>query len=593
MVVIATAGHVDHGKSALVRALTGTEPDRWDAERKRGLTIDLGYAWTTLDDGRTISFVDVPGHQRFIGNMLAGVGPAASVMFVVAADEGWRQQSEEHLRAIDALGIEHGLLVVTRSDLADPSPALADARARIAQTSLGEVDAVTVSALTGTGIADLRVALGVLAESLPESRREGRARMWIDRAFTIRGAGTVVTGTLGEGSIRSGEQVQLAAPAGGSDRARVRGLHSLDQSVDVVAATARTAVNIPSVDVDRVGRGDALLTGDWPLTPAVDVRLRGVAGTDLPEQLMLHVGTYAGQVRVRPLGSDAARLQLPDPLPLALGDRAILRNPGLQHVVGGVEVLDIDPPELRRRGAAVRRGDRLLSYDDPQQRLIDEVSRRGAAAEGDLAARGHSVPDGEIPGIKRIDGWLVSERQWLEWSDRLRGLVDDQAERDPLEPSLAQDAVIGALGLPVRGWLEPLSIAAEAEVKAGRAQRIGVRPSLAAAEAGLAAIEARLADQPWAAPDQHDLDDAGLGPRELAAAVRLGRILRLPGDVVLLPTGPALAMRELARLPQPFTASDARQALSTTRRVAIPLLEHLDSRGWTRRLDGNRREIVR
>ena len=226
MYVIATAGHVDHGKSTLVRALTGMEPDRWAEERRRGMTIDLGYAWMTLPAGDKLAFVDVPGHERFVPNMLAGLGPVPAVMFVVAADGGWMPQSAEHLAAVDALGVRHGLLVITRSDLADPAPATRQARAEIARTSLGAVEAISVSAVTGQGLDDLRAALIRLVDSLGAAAAAGPApvRLWIDRSFTIKGAGTVVTGTLPAGTVRNGQELALA-PSGRT--VRVRGLEAL------------------------------------------------------------------------------------------------------------------------------------------------------------------------------------------------------------------------------------------------------------------------------------------------------------------------------------------------------------------------------
>src|SRR5690242_80560 len=188
--VIATAGHVDHGKSTLVRRLTGMEPDRWAEERRRGMTIDLGFAWTGLPSGEVVAFVDVPGHERFVPNMLAGVGPAPAALVVVAADEGWMPQSAEHLAALDALGVGYGLIAVTRSDLADPGPVLAEARARLAATSLGTVEAVAVSGATGAGLDELRAALDRLVARLPAADTTAPVRLWVDRAFTIKGSGT-------------------------------------------------------------------------------------------------------------------------------------------------------------------------------------------------------------------------------------------------------------------------------------------------------------------------------------------------------------------------------------------------------------------
>jgi selenocysteine-specific elongation factor len=265
MHVIATAGHVDHGKSTLVRALTGIEPDRWAEERRRGMTIDLGYAWTSLP-GRPpdelLAFVDVPGHQRFIGNMLAGLGPAPAVLVVVAADEGWREQSAEHLAAVDARGVRYGLVAVTRSDLADPSTALTQARRHAAASSLGEVEAVAVSGLTGNGLPELRAALGPLVERLPEPVTTGRVRLWVDRSFTVRGSGTVVTGTLGTGQLAVGDELEVHGR-----RVRVRGLQCAGRPADVVPAVARVAVNLRGVPQDAVRRGDALLTPEaWHTT---------------------------------------------------------------------------------------------------------------------------------------------------------------------------------------------------------------------------------------------------------------------------------------------------------------------------------------
>ena len=209
MQVIATAGHVDHGKSALVRALTGMEPDRWAEERRRGLTIDLGFAWMTLPGGDRVAFVDVPGHERFVPNMLAGVGPVPAVLLVVAADGGWMPQSAEHLAAIDAVGIRHGLLAVTRCDLADPGPATRQALDFVSRTSLGTVEAVAVSAVTGAGLPELRDALVRLVAALPAPDPAAPVRLWVDRSFSIRGSGTVVTGTLPAGTVTVGQELLL------------------------------------------------------------------------------------------------------------------------------------------------------------------------------------------------------------------------------------------------------------------------------------------------------------------------------------------------------------------------------------------------
>lgn len=554
------------------------EPDRWAEERRRGMTIDLGYAWTTLPSGAVLGFVDVPGHARFIGNMLAGLGPSPAVLFVVAADEGWRQQSTEHLAAVEALGLTAGVLAVTRSDLADPGPALAEARARIADSSLGEVEAVAVSGTTGAGLDDLRAALERLVTALPAADVISRVRLWVDRSFTIKGSGTVVTGTLGAGALRVGDALDLAGRS-----VRIRGLQSLGTSYDDVTAVARVAVNLRGVERDDIGRGDVLLTPDaWRRTALLDARLSSL---DVPTELMLHVGSAAVPVRVRPLGGDSARVALPRALPLQPGDRGVLRDPGGHRVAAGLVVLDVDPPPLRRRGAAAARGQALA---DGQPDLAAEVKRRGAVRAADLAALGIAVV--QTDGVLSSGEWLVDDDRWASWQSDVLDVVDRHAAAHPLEPGIAAEELRRLLAVPSSGLLADLVAEAGLENIAGRVRRPGALPQLGA---GVDELVDRLEAAPFHAPEQPELDELGLDRRVIAAAVATGRLLRLADDVVLLPSGPAQAMRLLSALPQPFTASAARQALGTTRRVAIPLLEHLDSRGWTRRVDGSLREVVR
>ncbi|GMA40933.1 selenocysteine-specific translation elongation factor [Mobilicoccus caccae] len=593
MHVVATAGHVDHGKSSLVRALTGMEPDRWEEERRRELTIDLGFAWTTLDSGDRVAFVDVPGHRRFIGNMLAGLGPAPAVVFVVAADESWMPQSAEHLAAAAALGVRHVVVVVTRADLADPAPALERAVTELRAVGIEPREALAASSRTGEGIAAVKEAVLGLVGSLPVPDPDARVRLWVDRAFTIRGAGTVVTGTLGSGRIRVGDTLDLAGR-----RVTVRGLHALEEPHEEVLAPARVAVNLRGITTDDIHRGHALLTPDsWPTTSVLDVRLtlpEGVAGAaELPEHLMLHIGTAGVQARVRPLGTDVARLTLPVSLPLAQGDRALLRDPGTGTVTG-LMVLDVAPPALTRRGAGARRAADLTTRSEAAS-LATEVRDRGHLTPEQARRLGVSQDEITAPpaGIALRAGVFVDDTTWREWGEALRSTTAAYAREHPLEPWMPAEAARRAVGLPTLDLLAPLAAEAGLTHARGRVHEPGLTAHLGAAEAGLASIEARLRQTPFAAPEKPDLDAAGLGPRQIAAAVDAGRLIRLPDDVLLLPLAPAQAMRVLAGLPQPFTTSQARQALDTTRRVVIPLLEHLDSRGWTRRIDAGHREIAR
>ncbi len=592
MQVIATAGHVDHGKSTLVRALTGMEPDRWAEERRRGMTIDLGYGWTTLPSGQQIAFVDVPGHERFTTNMLAGVGPVPAVMLVVAADEGWAAQTDEHVRALDALGVRHGLLAVTRSDLADPAAAIEQANALLAATSLAGIPAVSVSGETGAGLNDLRAALGALARGLPASDPEARIRLWVDRSFTIRGSGTVVTGTLGAGTLRRGDVLEL-----GDAAVSIRGLQCLGEPADEVRAPARVAVNLRGIPHESVHRGDTLLTpGAWRRSSIVDVR---IDSDELPSHAVLHVGSAGVPARVRRMGSTGeagasmvARLTLNMPLPLQVGDRVLLRDPGRRHVIGGATVLDPAPPALRRRGAARDRAG-VLAADRGIPSLGAELARRGAASVALLQSLGVPIPDPLPPNAIAAGQWVVAASQWEQWRRELRDAADEH-QTGLVDAGITHAEVVRRLRLADPQVLTALlRTCPELEEIRGRVRRRGsttaLRPDL---EAAVSRLEATLKTQPFSAPEHAQLGTLGLGRRELGAAAAAGAILLLPGDIALLPSAPTDAVRRLRELSQPFTLSSARQALGTTRRVAIPLLEHLDRIGVTERVDGDRRRLL-
>jgi selenocysteine-specific elongation factor len=667
MYVVATAGHVDHGKSTLVRALTGMEPDRWAEERRRGMTIDLGYAWTTLPSpdggtgGEQLAFVDVPGHERFVPNMLAGLGPVPAVMFVVAADGGWMPQSAEHLAAVDALGVRHGLLVITRSDLADPGPATRQALAEIAQTSLGRVEAVSVSSVTGEGLDELRAALGRMVSVLRESSSPdadtaqlgdvgvpapdasagpGMAstrrpvRLWIDRSFTIRGAGTVVTGTLPAGTLRNGQEL-LLTPSG--EPVRVRGLQALGEPVDQVAGVARVAVNLRGVPADVPARGMALIEpGRWTLATELDVRITPPAADPQPKfppGLLLHTGAARTRARLRILGQAAgpiyARLRLRDPLPLHAGDRVLLRDPGAAGLaIYGATVLDPAPPPLARRGAGAAAARELSGWPDVPA-AADLLRRHKLLRAPALVAAGLT----ELPAAVAGD-WLADPAHWAALRAELPAVVADFCARNPLAPGMPTEAARASLRLPSRDLITAL-IAGDV-VKDGGYLRISTRhagdvgsvltpapdaaakshqshpshqvspssaqvspratasaigrlpPSIAAA---VQTILDDLARDPFAAPDTERLRALGLDAKALAAAARAGLLLRVADLVALAPGAADEAAVTLAELDQPFTTSQARQALRTSRRVAIPLLEYLDRARITERLPGDLRRI--
>jgi selenocysteine-specific elongation factor len=587
--VIATAGHVDHGKSTLLRAITGMEPDRWDEERRREMTIDLGYVWTELPTGETVAFVDVPGHERFVPNMLAGVGPVPAVLFAVAADGGWEAQSEEHLRAIDAFGIHHGVLVVTRSDLAEPAPALDAARARIAKSSLGHIEALNVSARTGAGMAELLNAISRLVRSLPPPDLDADVRLWIDRAFTIAGAGTVVTGTLGAGMISRGDVLEVHPAA---RRVRVRAIETIKHPVDTARAVTRVALNLRDVDRDELRRGDAIVApGRWRDTTVCDVRL---VFADLPEagphysrgpvkHGTLHIGTASVTVDIRPLGAHTARIHLARPLPLRIGDTALVRDLGMRSRYIRVVVLDPYPPALFRRGAASARA-RIVETMKGEPDPTDEVLRRGALQPDELTLLGAS---GKPAGVIEAEGWYIAPERWTQWSAWLTRLAIERSEREPLDPGVPFGDAARRMGLPDARLIPPL-VASSAELSAhhGRIFLGEAEPALPSHLAdAIEVIHRELEEAPFSAPYMARLADMGIGEIELRMICRRGLLLEISPGIVLLPEADLQAASLLRMLPQPFTVAEARNALGSSRRVTVPLLEYLDRHMLTRRID--------
>jgi len=674
MYVVATAGHVDHGKSTLVRALTGMEPDRWAEERRRGMTIDLGYAWMTLPGGEQLAFVDVPGHERFVPNMLAGLGPVPAVLFVVAADGGWMPQSAEHLAAVDALAVRHGLLAVTRADLADPAPATREALAQIAQTSLGNVEAVAVSAVTGVGVDDLRAALVRLVSSLGRSGMSGAdapdipeisayagappVRLWIDRSFSIRGSGTVVTGTLPAGTVANGQELLLIRGQA-TQPVRVRALQALGEPAERVTGVARVALNLRGVPTDVPQRGMALVEpGRWTVTAELDVRVTPSASglpDTFPPELLLHIGSARTQARLRVLGDQSvpsehragdgaprgprarapvhARLRLRDRLPLHAGDRILLRDPGAPGLaIYGATVLDPAPPPLGRRGAGTAAARELAAWPDPPS-AADLLRRHRLLRTSTLTAMGVTDPPAPVAG-----DWHADPAHWAWLRAELPAVVAAFLARDELAIGMPLDAARAALHLPTRDLITALVSAppesapaapAAPEARPGRvvidggylriaaperepsrgepgAERAAsatpqsssaVKSAPAAASlpprvaSAVQAVLDDLAGDPFAAPDTERLRGLGLDARALAAAARAGLLLRVADTIVLAPGADKEAVRRLSELPQPFSTSQARQALSTSRRVAIPLLEYLDRARVTERLPGDLRRI--
>ncbi|MFC5103519.1 SelB C-terminal domain-containing protein [Kibdelosporangium philippinense] len=556
MWVIATAGHADHGKSTLVERLTGMAPA-------------LGSAWTKLPSGRMVELVDLPA-----ADALTGICPVSAVLLVVAADSGWMPQSSEHLAALHALGIRQGLLVVTRSDLADPLPTLRRARAELAGTSLAEAEPVVVSGLTGEGIPELRNALDRLADRMPLPDPAAAVRLWVDET-----AGTVVTGTLPVGTLHTGDEL-VVAPTG--RRVRIESLESLGQPMTEVTGAGRVALKVDGINPRRMRRGQALVAlNSWRFVSVIDVRLKMLDKSGMPaRELVLHIGSAGIPAHVRHLGPSVARLTLRSPLPLRIGDSGLLHDPQRHLVVAGVTVLDILPPDLRLGGAMVERAVELSKRDITTDGM-QELRRRGMVRRSDLVAMGCTVP--RAPSVGE---WLFDPDRFQKLRQTLLEAVREYAARHPEDPAMPKPIAAQVLGLPDRRLVEPLARAS----RGLGVRMLGGRLVLGPRDA-LEKLIDDLAMEPFAAPEQPRLNELGLTAKRLNAAVARGMLIRLADGVYLRPDSIDLAKAVLTELPETFTVAEVRTALRTSRRVAVPLLELLDARGVTERLDASQRRL--
>lgn len=613
MHVVATAGHVDHGKSSLLRRLTGMEPDRWDEERRRGLTIDLGFVWTTLDGPHgevTVAFVDVPGHQRFVPNMLAGAGAIQQCLLVVAADDGWSAQTAEHVAILDLLEVRGVVTAITKTSLVSDAR-LAEVKAEVvrllAGTSLEAAPVVAVDSLSGDGVEALAQTMATRLSAISPATETGAGRLWIDRAFTIPGAGTVVTGTLQGCSLAVGQQVHHA-PSGRP--MRIRGLHALGEPVDLAPAGTRVAVNLAGVAIDEFERGDALLVGDWLTTTMVDVMLRSVVEEPIQQRgaWHLYIGAAELPVRLRPLldqiGSGQrgpARVELARPLPLRHGDRFVLREVGTQTTAAGGQVLDPQPPP-RAKGMLARlelaeRLDALHDADNPDARLerllelhdghLPERQVRASLTPTDLAGS---------PGVVPLDKNLVLDRTFDEWQ---HAALEAVQASPPDRGAYVTDVVnaVGHVGCPEplrRAVIDRLCAAGRLRAHGDTLTTAEDTPTYLNARARRqAAVLEAMSSDPLTPPDlDHVTTQLQLVGTELQELFDDGKLVQL-GDIAV--AGPAvnLAQRLLRDSfgNRGFTASEAREAWQTTRKFAVPLLEHLARTGITT-FDGTHHQLT-
>ncbi len=631
MRVIGTAGHVDHGKSTLVAALTGIHPDRLKEEKEREMTIDLGFAWMDLPSGETVGIVDVPGHRDFIENMLAGVGAIDAVLFVIAADEGIMPQTREHLAILDLLEIPAGVVALTKIDMIDDPEWLdlveSDCRAVLGGTVLENAPILRVSARKGIGLDELRVALDACLETQPQRPDHGRPRLPIDRVFSITGFGTIVTGTLMDGIFKVGDDVEIL-PAG--IKTRIRGLQTHKQKENSALPGSRVAANITSVETSQIRRGDTLAySGMYKPTGRLDagVRLLGDASTPLEHgsEVKFFSGTSEVIARVRVLGKESIlpgeegfiQVESDQPLVTARGDHFILRRPSPGETIGGGRVID---PHPRGRYKRFSQSDlnrlETLQKGSPGENLLQTLNSMGAVHLSELAKKagipialavdllgspelteGYLVLKGEA-NLLRGDSVLIGKSAWMVLSQKAVALLGEYHHAFPLR-----------LGMPKEEFRAKLKLSsAEGQLFIARWQAdgliadLGTTISLASHQVELNSTQKKSAamllqkfNDPRSAPPSVKECQQEVGGEVFAVLVSQGELVQLNPEVVISSRVYVQwhqSTIDLLKSSGKITVAEFRDTLQTSRKFALAFLEDLDAKGTTRR-EGDYRVLNR
>ena len=586
MPVVGTAGHVDHGKSTLVQALSGRDPDRWREEKERGLTIDLGFAWTEID-GNEVSFVDVPGHERYSKNMLAGIEAIDVALFVVAADEGWMPQSEEHLAVLDLLSVARGVVALTKVDRTDSDLvelAELEIAERLQGTSLDGAPIVRVDSLSGAGLDTLRETIALQLSSIADSDAD-RARLWIDRAFSVVGAGTVVTGTLLGGSIEMDSRLQVYP---GRRETRVRGIQSHERAHDRIEPGRRVALNLVGLDVEEVARGAMLgRPGEWNETRRFAVEFQTARYvSDLPARgaYHLHIGSGAWPARVRPIDEMVAVVDVDAPLPLAMGDRFIVRDTGRRLVIAGGRVIDPAPrrtSRLRSSAASLR----LAVTESPSARADALLASRGRDMVENLVL---DSAGGRPTSAVRAGKWAMSTGEAETLQRRLVAMVTEFHDNHPLRLGIATAEASSRLGVDPE--IVSVLIAGDPTLSSDGAHiRLASFSSARTDRQREAWDRARARLESAGAVGVPRVDELDLDAELLHSLLREGRLVRVSEDFAYLPEHIEALSAVVRSMDSPFTVSEFKDRSGLSRKYAVPFLEWADRSGLTVRQGDTRR----
>jgi selenocysteine-specific elongation factor len=618
MRVIGTAGHVDHGKSTLVQALTGTHPDRLKEEREREMTIDLGFAWLTLPGGEAVGIVDVPGHIDFIENMLAGMGSLDAALFVIAADEGVMPQTREHLAILDLLKINAGVVALTKIDLVDADwleLIQLDVHEALRGTVLASAPIVPVSARSGHGVPDLIAALDQVIQQRPPRPDRGRPRHAIDRVFSVAGFGTVVTGTLIDGSLHVGDEVVILPQ---NLPARIRGLQTHKTKIDTAVPGSRVAINLSGIELSDVQRGNVVTTPGW-LSPTllIDAQFDYLASSPRPlthnAEVKLFHGAAEVSAHVRLLNDEQlapgrtgwVQFALRAPLPLVKGDRFIVRLPSPSLTLGGGVVIDPQPGRRHRRfkPEVIARLD-TLARGAPDELLLKALETGGPLNSADLFNRAslsaaeaqaalHELLETQQARQLKADLYL-SASGWAALRNKISGELNAYHVANPLKIGMPREEMKSRLGLDTKTFNVIVELALHEHIVAATGSALHAPDfTIAFKPEQIAAIDVLIAKfnaAPWNTPLPKDAEQI-VGADVLAALIDLGRLIKLSEEVLLLAETYRSGVEEIRAYliaHQTITVAQVRDLVNTSRKYALAMMEHLDAQGITKRAGDER-----
>ncbi|MBI5034433.1 MAG: selenocysteine-specific translation elongation factor [Chloroflexi bacterium] len=615
MRVIGTAGHVDHGKSTLVKALTGIDPDRLKEEKEREMTIDLGFAWLTLPSGQTVSIVDVPGHEAFIKNMLAGVGGIDAAMLVIAADEGVMPQTREHLAILDLLQVKGGVIALTKSDLVDSEwieMVSTDIRKELADTVFADAKIMPVSSKTRDGLKNLLAELDRLLQIVSPRNDFGKPRLPIDRVFSIAGFGTVVTGTLSDGSFSVGQEIEIV-PSG--KRGRIRGLQTHKEKLERATPGSRVAINLSGLAVEELIRGEVVaLPGTVSGTTLLDARVQYLASAPKPLPHNAEVDFFTGAAQVpahirlldhevlKPGDVGWVQLQLAESIAVAKNDRFIIRFPSPSVTIGGGIVVDPNTTTRHRRFKpdVINRLE-TLARGTPDEIVLQFLATRGLnPADAKEIASGTGLATDAVAnilaaqtqagGVVVLGATYISAPNWRTLTDKITRMLDDFHKQYPLRPGLPREELKSRLGLAPkifdrvieRAVAENILVVSENFVRRSDFV-IKFTPDL---QKKIDALLVQYEKTPYAPPSPQDAE-AAVGAEAVGALVTQDKLVRINESVLLAPKAFRAMQDWVVKTIQSqgqVTAAQVRDQFNTSRKYAVGLLEYLDEKHVTKRV---------